>query len=572
MKVDLLVKNAYVFNSYIKKFIKADVAVLGQKVFYVGNADSYHFYADEIVDADNKYMIPGLIDIHVHIESSMTTPYAFSHELIKNGVTTVVAEPHEIANVFGVEGIKAMIEIGKDCNLDIYYGIPSSVPSTSKKYETTGACIDVEDIEVLVHENNVICLGEVMNYYDVINSPDAKVNKILEYFRKNHPEMPIEGHCPTLKGLDLAKVIYNGIDSDHTHQTVEGLRERIFNGVFVEIQEKSMSQPVIDFLVQNKLYEHFCLVTDDVMADTLIEEGHLNKLVKKAIKMGMSPENAVYVSTFTPASRMGLKDRGSIAPGRLADFVLLEDIEDFKIAKVYKKGKKVYDRKEKYTFTEKRKLFPDHFYRSIKLPNITADKFQIKAPIKRGSIKCRVIKVNNGSTFTEEKICEVNVKDGFLDWENSPHCIVAVFERYNNTGNFGIGLITGDIIKEGAVAATYAHDHHNLIVVSKTVKDAVKAANTVIENQGGYCAVQNGEILSLVELPVAGILSEESLSSIGKKLSSLRSAMHRLGYRHYNSVMSLSTISLPVSPLLKITDKGLVNLNENRIVELFVEE
>ncbi|MBZ4688670.1 MAG: adenine deaminase [Clostridia bacterium] len=572
MKVDLIIKNGYVYNSYFKKFFKRDIAILDEKFYYIGRIDPKLLGADQVIDCENSYLIPGLIDIHLHIESSMTIPPAFSHELIKNGVTTVVAEPHEIANTFGVEGIKEMLKAGKDCALDIFYGIPSSVPSTSQEFETSGAALDIEDIKELMTLDNIICLGEVMNYYDIINNTGAKINAILNFFRKKYPHLPVEGHCPRITGLELANVIYKGIDSDHTHQTVEGLRERIENGMFVEIQEKSMSPEVIDFLVKNELYEHFCFVSDDVMADTLVEEGHLNKLVKKAVKMGMKSEYAIYASTYTPARRMGLKDRGSIAPGKLADFVLLDNVENFNILKVYKKGRKVYDKDEEYPYNGEKKLFPAHFYRSVKLPAITGDKFKIKAPVENGKVKCRVIKVMDKTTFTEEIIAAVDVKNGYLDWENSPYCVVAVFERYTNSGRFGIGLITGDTIKRGAVAATYAHDHHNLIVVGKSLADTVTAANTVIKSQGGYCAVLNGRVLAHVDLPVGGILSEESLLFLGNRLSHLRKAMKDLGYKHYNPIMSFSTVSLPVSPKIKITDRGLIKLSDNSIVQLFLEE
>ncbi|MTI67200.1 MAG: amidohydrolase family protein [Firmicutes bacterium] len=570
MKVDLIIENVKVFNAYFKRFLKSDVAILDGKYFYIGKYKD-KLSSKKVINGDNKYMIPGLIDIHMHIESSMATPNAFSYELIRNGVTTIVSEPHEIANVFGVEGIKAMIDAGKDCDIDIFYGVPSSVPSTSSYYETTGAKIDIEEIKELLNYKNIICLGEVMNYYDVINSNDSKINKLIKFFRKENPHLPIEGHCPKLLDLDLAKFIYNGVNSDHTQQTKEGMKERIMNGMFIEIQEKSMNEDIINFIIDNNLYEHVCLVTDDVMADTLIKEGHLNKLVKKAIDMGMSPENAFYISTFTPARRMGLKDRGSIAPGKIADFVLLNDLKDFKISDVYKKGKKVFDDTYTYDFEKKNGLFPKRFYESIKLDNINEKDLKIKAPKKNGQIKCRVINVKDKSTYTEEVIKTLDIKDGFLDWENSPYLIIAVFERYNKFGNIGIGLVTGDTIKKGAVATTYAHDHHNLLVVGKTITDVLKAVNTVIENQGGYCVVKDNEILASISLPVAGILSEESMKIIGEKLLNVRKAMAHLGYKHYNPVMSLSTNSLPVSPLLKITDKGLVNLSKNRIENLFME-
>lgn len=567
MKVDLLVKNGKVYNSYFKKFFSSDIAVIGDKFIYIGCSEEFHIEAEKIIDAEGMYIIPGLIDIHMHIESSMATPIAFSKEIIKNGVTTIVSEPHEIANVFGIEGILEMIKSGEDAEVDIFYGVPSSVPSTSSEYETTGGEIGIDEVKELMKNEKVICLGEVMNYFDVINSEDKKINKIIKYFKEKHPLRPIEGHCPRIKGLDLSKLIFSGVTSDHTQQTVCGMEDRIKNGMFIQIQEKSMVKPVMDYLIENSLYEHFAFVTDDCMADVLISEGHLNKHVKKAINMGMSPENAIYCATYTPARRMNLFDRGSIAPGKLADFIMLKDLNNFKIDKVFKKGKQVYSSEDKIP-----KTFPEKFYNSIKLNKINEDMLRIKAKISNGSVKCRVIKIQDGSTFTDEIIGEVAVKDGYLQWENSEYCLMAVIERYGKNQNIGFGLAAGDTIKKGAVAASYAHDHHNIIVVGKNTRDIVCVVNSIIDSQGGYCAALHGKMLAKIDLPIGGILSDKNMKSIGKELKEVTDAMRYLGYKHYNPIMSFSTNSLPVSPLLKITDKGLIKLNENRIVDIFVEE
>lgn len=572
MKVDLLVKGGIVYNSYFKKFSREDIAVIGDRFMYIGCSQEVNIESEKIIDAKGMYIIPGLIDIHMHIESSMATPIAFSKEIIKNGVTTIVSEPHEIANVFGIEGILEMIKSGENAEVDIFYGIPSSVPSTASEYETTGGEIGIEEVKELMNNEKVICLGEVMNYFDVINSEDKKINKIIKYYKEKHPLLPIEGHCPRITGLDLSKLIFSGVTSDHTQQTVYGMEDRIRNGMFVQIQEKSMVQPVIDHLIKNNLYEHFAFVTDDCMADVLISEGHLNKHVKKAMDMGMSPENAIYCATYTPARRMNLLDRGSIAPGKLADFIILEDLSNFTINKVFKSGKQVYSCEDKDALDKIPKTFPESFYKSIKLNKIDKDMLKVKAKIYDGSVKCRVIKIQDGSTFTDEVICEVEVKNGYLDWENSEYCLIAVIERYGKNQNIAFGLASGDTIKKGAVAASYAHDHHNIIVVGKNAYDIVCVVNSIIDSQGGYCAALDGKILAKIELPIGGILSDKNMQCIGKELKEVTEAMRYLGYKHYNPIMSLSTNSLPVSPLLKITDKGLIKLNENKIVDIFVEE
>ncbi|WP_445486800.1 adenine deaminase C-terminal domain-containing protein [Niallia sp. 03133] len=570
MNMDMLVVDAFVYNSYYKKFIKGNAAIKDGKVFYVGNRGLETFQAKEVIDGSGKYMVPGLIDIHLHIESTMVTPATFSFGLIKNGVTTIIPEPHEMANVFGIAGVKEMIKASRNCLIDMFYAIPSSVPATSM--ETTGGAIEIQDIDDLMQTEQIKCLGEIMNYYDVITDPECKTNQILSHIKENYPELIIEGHVPRLVDLDLQTLIFAGVNSDHTHQSVEGMKERIAAGMFLEIQEKSMTKDVIDYLKETLVDEHFCFVTDDVMADSLQNRGHLNVLLKKAIKMGMTPEKAIYACTYTPAQRMRMYDRGVISSGKVADFLLVSDLQSFQIEKVYKKGSQVYDCSHIYKQPEISRQFPEHFYQSIKLNELKEDDFTFDVPYKEGKVNGRIIHVQNGSTFTEEKQDSFAVKDGYLLWEDSSCCFIKTFERYGKNGNSASGLINGDIIKKGAVATTYSHDNHNLLVVGKNKQDMVLAANAVIKQQGGICCVENGEILSMVPLPVGGILSEEPLEVIARQVDELTAALKSLGYEHYNVIMSLSTLSLPVSPAIKITDHGLINVNEGKVVPFIIEE
>lgn len=568
--MDLIIKDIQVFNVYSKKFIKSSIVVKNGKFLYTTLKDVKNIRANSIIEGEGKYLIPSLIDIHLHIESSMVTPEAFSHQLIKNGVTTVVAEPHEIANVFGIVGIKEMIKRDENCTADIFYGIPSSVPST--ELETSGAEIGIEEFEELIKNPKVICLGEVMNYVEVIKNPESKINKFLSYIKNKYPKLIIEGHCPRIAGEDLYKFIFNGVDSDHTQHTPETMEDRFLNGMFVEIQDKSLTEENIKFIEENDIYNNFCFVTDDVMADNFINEGHLNNIIKKAIKLGMKPERAITFGTLNPALRMDLKDRGAVAPGKIADFIILDNVEKFNINSVYKNGECVYEDGKKYEYTSSENNFPNDFYNSVKLAKISKEDLKIKANIENGKVKCRIINVKNGSTFTEEIFDYLDVVNGYIDWESSPYALIGVFERHKGTDNVTLALASGDTIKRGAVATTYAHDHHNLLVIGKSPVDIVCAANFIIENQGGYCVCENESILASVKLNVAGILSEKSVEEVGLELSKVKEAMKDLGYNHYNPVMSFSTNSLPVSPELKITDKGLVKVKDAKIVNLIVEE
>ena len=568
MQVDTLVLNGTVFNSYFKQFRKENIAIKDGKFFYIGKKGQEFFQAREIVDAAEKYIVPGLIDIHLHIESTMVTPATFSYGLIKNGVTTIIPEPHEMANVFGISGVKEMIKASKNEVVDMFYGIPSSVPATSM--ETTGGSIDIEDMEELLQTETIKCLGEIMNYYDVLTKPDCKTNQILDFVRENYPELIIEGHVPKLLDVELQGLAFAGVGSDHTHQTVEGMKERIGIGMFLEIQEKSMTPEVIEYLIENPVKEHFCFVTDDVMADSLQKRGHLNVLLKKAISMGLSIEDAIYACTYTPAQRMRMYDRGVIAPSKLADFVVVSNIADFSIDAVYKDGEKVFDEKLPYVQSARSKQFPASFYESVKLSPLHEEDFEVRIDTDKNSVTVRTIHVQNGSTFTEERQDTLAVKAGKLQWMDSSYCLVKTFERYGKNQNKAHGLIGGDILKRGAVATTYSHDNHNLLVVGKNKEDMQLAANEVIKNQGGICCVHNGEILSMVPLPVGGILSEEPLAVIASQVEKLTDALKSLGYEHYNVIMSLSTLSLPVSPSLKITDYGLIAVNEGKVVSFEV--
>lgn len=571
MKVDLLVKNVKVFNSYLKKFKDGNVAILNNKFLYIDNNKNIEFEASSTIDGKNQYMIPGFIDIHMHIESSMITPAPFCHHLSKNGVTTIVAEPHEIANVFGKKGIEAMIAAENSINTSIFYGIPSSVPSTSPDLETTGAILDFEEMKNLTSNPKVICIGEIMNYRKVIVDNSLDICKFIEYVKKNKPQYAIEGHYPKLLDLDLAKFLYLGINGDHTEHTFEEFVQRFENGMFMELQAKSISSELINYIKENNLYEHFAFVTDDTMPDTFLHKGHLNVVIKKAIQAGINIENAIYCATFTPARRMNLHDRGVIAPGKKADFLLIDNLKNLHITQTFIDGKEVYNINSEAKYIPTDYKFPEEFYQSVRVEKINEDIFQIPVNNKENEVNCRIIKVIDGSTRTTEIIEKLNVKNGYLDWENSLYMLITVFERHGKNGNIGFGLVTGDCIKNGAIATTYAHDHHNLMVIGKNIKDMTKAINRIIELQGGICCVENEEILAEVPLPVAGILSEKTVQELGKEVEILREKMSQLGYKHYNPIMSLCTLSLPVSPALKITDKGLIDVNQGKIVNLIVD-
>lgn len=418
--------------------------------------------------------------------------------------------------------------------------------------------------------DGIVCVGEVMNYSKVINDPELEICKFIKHIKEKNSNYIIEGHCPSLMDLYLAKFLYLGINGDHTEHDIEELIQRFENGMFVEIQGEMLHKNIIEHISDNNLYEHIAFVTDDVMADDFVEDGHLNLVVKRAIELGMTVENAIYCATFTPARRMNFTDRGAIAPGKIADFLLIDDLVELNIDSTYKDGELIYSKNNKIDDNTSKFTFPKEFYNSVKLEPLTKTDFILKANVDKESVNCRVIEISNGGTRTKEVTRELKVKNNEINWQESDCLLAVVFERHGKTNGVGCALVTGDCLKYGAVATTYAHEHHNLLVIGKDIDDMVIAANKVIETQGGFVVVKDENILASIELRVAVILSDENMDIIGGKVKEVKGALQTLGYRHYSPIMSLCTISLPVSPELKITDKGLIRVKTGEIVDIII--
>ena len=564
-KIDLLIQNAQVFNSYLKRFQQANVWVKENRFFYIDRSGLAPVEARQTLDAQGRHMIPGLIDIHLHIESSMLTPPAFAHRLAQCGVTTAITEPHEMANVNGMQGVLDMIEAGQGNAVDLFYGIPSCVPSTNADLEGNGGAISCEDMIRLWKHPSVVCVGEIMNYSHVIQDNDLEITKFLSWLSEHDPKFPIEGHCPALLDLELAKFLYLGINADHTEHNLEELAQRAENGMFLEIQQKMLQRDVLDYLMEHELYERFCFVTDDVMADTLYRQGHLNVIAAQAIGLGMRPEDVIYCATYTPSRRMQLFDRGAIAPGKLADFVLLDDLRSFQIDSVYKRGTRVDGKPLPI-----QSAFPVGYYDSICLSPLAPGQFHIPIDRPDGDVTVRVMELHNNSTRTTAVTRTLPVRSGLLQWEGSGLALAAVWNRYG-TGEVGFGLVDGCCHKSGAVATTYSHDSHNLLVVGHDLEDLCAAANRVIDLRGGFVVSNHGKIQAELALPVGGILCGGSAKDAGIGLEQVRRAMTAQGYDHYNPIMSLATLALPVSPALKLTDKGLVDVKAAAVVPLIAD-
>jgi adenine deaminase len=569
MTIDILFRNASVYNVYTRKWITQDVAVLGERILYTGKASAFNLEAREEIDCSGRPLIPGMIDIHLHIESSFCTPVTFGKAVLSRGVTTVVSEPHEIANVFGIPGIEEMIRVSDGSPADIFYGIPSSVPSTSPSLETTGGRILPEDAEYLFRKySEVLCLGEVMNYEALARMDDPRSVGMINRIRSVSVQVPIEGHCPSIREMELAKVLYAGVDSDHCLQDPEGMIQRFENGMFVELQEKSITPEIIATLNQTPSEGLYSFVTDDVAPDILMKKGHLDFIVRKAMRLGLPLEQVVTATSWAPACRMGLRDRGAVSPGKLADFLLLKDNSaDFEILEIFKKGKKI---------SELTAGAPSPFSRNfkeglnLKTRDIRKEMFLLKADGRAGRISLRSIEKNPINTYTTEGKIELPVRMGLVDWENKDCNLVIVTDRYTGKASFAQGLMTGDIFRGGAVASSHAHDNHNLLAAGDNGKDLETAMKWVIENQGGICVVSKGEITASVRLEVGGIISEQPLEDLVEEMDRISKNMKAMGFTHPNPIMSFCTLTLPVSPAVKITDKGLIRTSDGTIQSLMI--
>lgn len=383
--------------------------------------------------------------------------------------------------------------------------------------------------------------------------------------------MPLEGHCPKIYDEELAAFLFSGITSDHTHQFPESLKEKIEAGVFIQFQNKSITPENMQVIIENEFYEYASIITDDVMADDLLH-GHLNENLKKAVNAGLPIEKAIYMTTYTPARRMGFHDRGEIAPGRMADFILLDDLEDFTFDAVYKSGEKVYEKGAKIEYPNVVEPFPANYKQSVHCKPLTVTDLVIRVATNKASVRCNVIQKQEVGTFTERITKEIPVKDGILQWQEADCALLIVMERYGKNGNISLSLMDKPISEKGAIATTWAHDHHNVMVMGNSVEDIVLAQNELLAIQGGYIVVSNGAITGKCPLPIGGILSQAPIEELGEDLQKVRVSMQALGYKNMNEIMSFSTLSLPVSPAIKVTDMGMMNTKTQEFYPLVFPE
>ena len=572
VECDLAIKNAQLLNVFTGEVYPATVFVYDGAIAHVEyrNLEEGLDKVKNVVDAEGKYLIPGLIDAHMHVESSMLTPRNFAKVSIPSGTTTIVMDPHEIGNVYGVEGVKYMHDSGEGLSQRQFVDIPSCVPAVPE-CENAGAEFFAKEIEELAELKRVIGLAEVMDYIGVINQEDRMADIIHAAERKG---LYLQGHAPFVSGRNLSAYLIGGPVTDHESRTGEEAIEKLRSGMYIDSRESSITHNVKDIwegVKHCKFFDHYCLCTDDREADDLLHEGHINYVVNAAIKYGMDPVTAIKSATLNTAREINVTDLGAIAPGYVADMLLVEDLSNIHPTHVFFEGKLVaQDGKLLQPIEDKE--YEIETRNSVQLKELSLDDFHVDTPVENGKVNVNVMVYPNlelSSTYVEKT--EFEVKDGSIVLPDDDYKFVIVLNRYGK-GTIGKGIVKGFGTKKGALASTVSHDSHNLTVVYDNEKDALLVANTLKECGGGMCAAYNGTVLSTLPLPLAGLMSLKSAEELSVVSQKMKQAIVELGLTDMeNPLLRIVTLALPVIPEVKMSDLGLVDVLTKKIVPFYAE-
>ena len=548
-KADLVIKNCKIVNVLSGEITSGEVAIFDGKIIGMGKTE---YDAAEVFDAQGKFLAPGFIDGHIHIESSYISPEQLGRIIIPCGTTTIIADPHEIANVCGLRGLRYMLDAAKRTKLNIVYAMPSCVPATP--FEDSGAVLEAADMVELIGDENIFGLGEFMNVAGIINADDKALDKIL---LANKFGKMADGHAPKVTGKDLNAYLSAGIGGDHECTTVEEMHERIAKGMYVLIREGSACHNLKTLVkgVTPANSRRVLLCSDDCQPKTILELGHMNKNIKMCVEEGIDPITAIQMATVNVAESIGIIDRGEISIGSRADLVLLDDLKEFHVDKVWIDGELVAEN-GKYL----PEIIPADFSSvrgSVKVKDFSVDSLKMHL----ASDKVNVIKILPGGVVSKKIIAEVNRDDSgdFIFNSAQDICKVAVIERHHATGKIGLGLLSGYGIKRGAVAVSVAHDSHNIIAAGVSNDEIFCAVDALIKMEGGMVLVKDGEVIASIPLPIAGLMSDISGEEMRENLDALHEKAHaELGIsKDVEPVMTLTFMSLPVIPEIKLTARGL---------------
>lgn len=536
-KADLVLKNAKYLNVFSNEFLCGDIAVANGLIAGVGKYDG-----KIEIDVSGKLVLPGFIDAHIHLESSMVTPAEFAKAVVAHGTTTVITDPHEITNVMGIDGVEYMIQASQNLPIDVHFMMPSCVPAT--EIDESGAELDCKDIDLYLDNKKVLGLAEMMNYVGVINGDKNVLSKIVTS-QAHHKK--IDGHAPELSGNDLNAYIAAGVYSDHECSTFENALEKLRKGQFIMIREGTAAHNLKALmpLLTQQYYSRCMFATDDKHPSDLLYGGHIDYIVKQALKNGADPIVALKTATHHAARYFLLNNKGAIASGYLADIVVVDNLEDFNVETVFKRGKLVFDGEVKdFSAPTVDEELAEKCFDTFHLDSVTPSSFKVDGKLGLiGLVGGELLTRNLG---TADKI---DVENDILK--------IACIERHKGTNHIGVGYVKGYSLKSGAVATSVAHDSHNIITVGCNDDDIAVAVNAIKDSKGGIAVVENGKIKALLELPIAGLMSDEPLTTVNEKLENAKLSAYELGAdKSIDPFMTLSFLSLPVIPSLRITTKG----------------
>ncbi|HDM88567.1 MAG TPA: adenine deaminase [Candidatus Bathyarchaeota archaeon] len=558
---DLLIHGNLV-NVYSGCISKSYVGVKDGRIIYVGGN---RIRARKIIDVGSRYILPAYIDGHIHMESSLLIPSQFAVAVIPRGTCCVIADPHEIANVCGVEGIEFMIEDSNRTPLKVYFMIPSCVPAT--RLETSGAEIGLEEIEYLKRNERILGLGEVMNFSGVIMGDENVLAKI-----RACEGMIIDGHAPGVRGRDLCAYIAAGIMSDHESITADEAMEKLSLGMWIMIREGSTAKNLAELskIVSRGCPERVMLVTDDQHADDLLAEGHMDRVLRRAVEEGIDPIDAVRMITVKPADYFGLRRLGAVAPGKSADIAIVDNLKEFKAEIVLIDGK-IVAKDGEYLSGVKRSIIKESVRGTVHTAEITPEDLKISSPgIVDGWVEVWTIQIIPDQIVTEKVKCKLPVRNENVfpnaEIDTAKICVV---ERHRGTGRIGKGFVRGFGLKRGALASTVAHDSHNIVAVGMSDDELCRAINRVREIGGGLVATDGEKVICELPLPIAGLMSDRNAEFVAERTEDLNEAAHSLGCDLKSPFMALSFLALPVIPKLKITDLGLVDVEKMRLISIF---
>lgn len=547
----LVIKNARVINVFTNEIIEADVAVFGDTIIGVGS-----FSAENEYDAKGAYLAPGFIDAHVHIESSMVTPASFARVILPKGTTTIIADPHEIANVAGTTGLEAIYRQSADLPLQVLFMLPSCVPATP--FENSGATLTAVDfIPFMQKKSRVIGLGEVMDYVSTINADPQLIEKLKLFFNR-----PVDGHAPLLSGRDLNAYCIAGPRTDHECSNFAELKEKLRNGMYILIRIGSAANGVnemLDGIVSERLpTDTICFCTDDKHIENILREGHINFIVNTAIRHGIAPIEAIRMATLNTARAFGLSRTGAIAPGYRADMVLFDNLADIQPRAVFTLGT-LYDP----AVPIKVRPAPEEVYDTVHPAPISPASFRLS--IDRNPMP--VIRTVPHQLVTKLVYRSVPTDGNGLFVPQDGLNKLAVIERHHATGNIGLGIVEGLNIHSGAVASTVAHDSHNIVVAGDNDADMLLAVETLKDCHGGYCVVHKGKVLACLPLPIGGLMTDAPVEEVLQKQHALLEAAHALGCTDESDpLVLLSFLALPVIPEVRLTDLGLFDVTKMAFV------